>query len=295
MDAIVTHAPAATAVTESPVRKDDLWTLAAFGALASMISTVLHEGLGHGGVAWMSGAHRITLTSTYMEAGFDTRWILAAGTLANLMFGLLGLAALRGMRGAGVPLRLFVWAATALNLLMATGYFLFSGVGGIGDWAEWMKGLSPIWEWRLGFTLLGAGSYFASAWLLARELVKIVGLGEARMAETRMRRMAETRMRRMLWILYFVGGATECLAGVWNPLGWKLVLISAAAASLGGASGLLWIPSIAASAACKAKDKATAAVAIPRMPLLWAVTALLLAVYVWFLGPGVTLHFAGNS
>jgi hypothetical protein len=157
-----------------------------------------------------------------------------------------------------------------------------------------MKGLSPIWAWRVGFTLLGAGSYFASAWLLARELVRIVGLGEARMAETRMRRMAETRMRRMLWILYFVGGATECLAGVWNPMGWKLVLISAAAASLGGASGLLWIPSIAAAAACKANEKATVAVAIPFMPMVCVTAAVLLIAYVWFLGPGVTLHFAGN-
>ncbi len=278
MDAIVAHAPEATAVAESPARKDDVWTLAAFGVLAYMTGNVLHEGLGHGGVAWLSGAHRITVTSTYMEAGFDTRWILAAGTLVNLAFGLLGLVALRGMRRAGVPLRLFVWAFTAFNLLLGTGYFLFSGIGGIGDWAEWMKGLSPIWAWRVGFALLGAGSYFASAWLLARELVRIVGLGEA-------------RLRRMTWIIYFAGGLTACLAGVWNPMGWKLVLISAAASSLGGASGLMWIPSISAPAACRLKDKATTAVAIPLMPMVCVTVAVLLIAYVWFLGAGVTLHF----
>lgn len=183
---------------------------------------------------------------------------------------------------ACLPLRLFLWVFAAFNLLLGTGYFLFSGIGGIGDWAEWMKGLSPMWAWRMGFTLLGAASYFASAWLLARGLVGILGYGEA-------------RMRHMTWIVYFAGGLTACLAGVWNPLGWKLVLISAAASSLGGASGLLWIPSIAAPAAYRAKDKATAAVAIPRKPLLWAVTALVLAAYVWFLGPGVTVHLAGNS
>ncbi len=176
--------------------------LAAFGVLAYMISNVLHEGLGHGGVAWLSGARQITVTSTYMDAGMDTRWILAAGTLVNLAFGLLGLAALRGMRRANVPLRLFVWSLTAFNLLLGTGYFLFSGIGGIGDWAEWMKGLSPMWGWRAGFALFGAVSYFVSAWLLARELVAIVGLGEARM-----RRMTEARMRRMTWTIYFAGGS----------------------------------------------------------------------------------------
>lgn len=261
-------------------RRDDLWTLAAFGVLAYMISNVLHEGLGHGGAAWLSGARHITVTSTYMDAGFDTRWILAAGTLVNLAVGVLGLAMLRGMRRSGILARLFVWTFTAFNLLLGTGYFLFSGVGGIGDWAEWMKGLSPGWAWRVGFALLGAVSYCASAWVLVRELAAIAGLNDA-------------RMRRMTWVIYFAGGLTACLAGVRNPMGWKLVLISAAASSFGGASGLLWIPSIAAPAARKQQQKETAAVAIPGLPLLWAVTAVLLVEYVWWLGPGITFRFGG--
>jgi hypothetical protein len=286
MDGIVTHVSTGSAeAAVLPVRKDDLWTLAAFGALAYMISNVLHEGLGHGGVAWLSGARQITVTSTYMEAGMDTRWILAAGTLVNLAFGLLGLAVLRGMRRAQLPLRmplrLFVWSLTAFNLLLGTGYFLFSGIGGIGDWAEWMKGLSPIWGWRVGFALLGAVSYFASGWLLARELATIVGPGES-------------RMRRMTWIIYFAGGLTACLAGVWNPLGWKLVLISAAASSFGGASGLMWIPSIAGSAA-RGMQQRDAAAPVLKRPVLYVTAAVLLIAYVWFLGSGITFHFAGRG
>lgn len=288
MDATVTNGRIGTAEAAAlPVRKDDLWTLAAFGVLAYMISNVLHEGLGHGAAAWLSGAHTITVTSTYMEAGMDTRWILAAGTLVNLAFGVMGLAAMRGMRRTSLPLRLFVWSLTAFNLLEGTGYFLFSGIGGIGDWAEWMKGLSPMWAWRVGFALLGAVSYFASAWLLGRELVTIVGPGAARM-----RRMTEERMRRMTWIVYFAAGLTACIAGVWNPLGWKLVLISAAASSFGGASGLMWIPSVAARAACGLSET-SAAGPVPKLPFLYVTTAVLLAAYVWFLGSGVTLHFAG--
>jgi hypothetical protein len=287
MDTIMTNGTTETGEAVARlVRKDDLWTLAAFGVLAYMISNVLHEALGHGGVAWLSGAHRITVTSTYMDAGFDTRWILAAGTLVNLAVGLLGLVALRAMRGAAWPLRLFIWSVTVFNLLLGTGYFLFSGIGGIGDWAEWMNGLSPIWGWRVGFALLGAVSYVASAWLLARELAAIVGLGEA-------------RMRRMTWIIYFAGGLTACVAGVRNPLGWKLVLISAAASSLGGASGLMWIPSIAARAARGMQQREAAApmpkMPLDRMPMLWVTVAVLLAEYVWFLGRGITMYFAGRG
>jgi hypothetical protein len=294
MAAIVTHEHTEPAAAAPSTAKDDLWALAAFGVLAYMISNVLHEGLGHGGAAWLSGARQITVTSTYMEAGMDTRWILAAGTLVNLAFGLLGLAVLRWMRrdkmSLRMPLRLFVWSLTAFNLLLGTGYFLFSGIGGIGDWAEWMKGLSPMWAWRVGFALLGAVSYFASAWLLARELAAIMGPGESRM-----QRMTEVRMRRMTWTIYFAGGLTACVAGVWNPLGWKLVLISAAASSFGGASGLMWIPSIAARAGCGLQPERNAAGAVPRMPVLYVTAAVLLVAYVWFLGSGVTFHFAGRG
>jgi hypothetical protein len=139
-----------------------------------------------------------------------------------------------------------------------------------------MKGLTPVWAWRVGFSVLGAVTYFASAWVLAGELVRIVGDNEA-------------RLRRMTLTIYFAGVITACMAGVRNPLGWKLVLISAAASSLGGASGLLWIRSIARAAGRRLSEKATDAVAFRRMPLLWAVAGVLLAEYVWWLGPGITV------
>jgi hypothetical protein len=288
MEAIATHStPSSTApiaAASAPIRRDDFWTLAAFGALAYMISNVLHEGLGHGGAAWLSGAHQITVTSTYMEAGMDTRWILAAGTLVNLVAGAAGWAVLQRVRSASTSLRFFVWTVTAFNLLLGTGYFLFSGIGGIGDWAVWMKGLSPLWAWRVGFALLGLVSYLIAAVLLARELVRIVGPGAS-----------EARTRRMTWIVYFAGGATACLAGVWNPLGWELVLISAAASALGGASGLMWIPSIAHRAGRGLPESGAAYEPLPSLPLVWLAAALLLAAYVWFLGPGVTLHLAGRG
>lgn len=278
MDAMAAGLGKKAEAAEVSPAKDDLWTLVAFGVLGEMISSVLHEGVGHGGVAWLSGAHRIVVTSTYMDSGFDTRWILAAGTLVNLAFGLAGLALLVWMRHASVPLRLFVWALTAFNLLMATGYFLFSGVAGIGDWAEWMKGLSPLWAWRAGFSALGAVTYFASAWLLAGELVRMMGANQA-------------RLRRITWTIYFAGVIAACIAGVRNPMGWKLVLISAMASSAGGASGLWWIPNLTPAVASRLRERATTAVAIRRMPLLWGVTAILLVEYVWWLGSGVTLRF----
>jgi len=233
MDAMVTKHRAETAeAAVLPVGRDDLWTLAAFGVLAYMISNVLHEGLGHGGVAWLSGARQITVTSTYMEAGLDTRWILAAGTLANLAFGLLGHGwPTRHARreAADAAFRLvahFVQPAAGHGLFSFFRHRRHWRLGGVDEGFIAHVGMAR------GLALLGAVSYFVSAWVLARELARIVGPGGAQM-----RRVTEARMRRMTSIIYFAGELTACLAGVRNPMGWRLMLISAAASSLGGCFG----------------------------------------------------------
>jgi len=79
-----------------------------------------------------------------------------------------------------------------INFLQAGGYFLFSGVGNIGDWAVVMQGFQPAWFWRVGLTTLGVGSYLmligVSSQFLAAEDSEItnarviemtkIGLGE---------------------------------------------------------------------------------------------------------------------
>ncbi|MGH9725622.1 MAG: hypothetical protein ACRD41_11200, partial [Candidatus Acidiferrales bacterium] len=66
---------------------DDLLTIISISALASILQDVLHEGLGHGVTAWLSGAHHITISTVAMQAEIDNRWIEANGTVVNLIFG----------------------------------------------------------------------------------------------------------------------------------------------------------------------------------------------------------------
>src|SRR5277367_4923482 len=67
--------------------KDDRITLIAISALACILQDVLHEGLGHGVTAWLSGAHRLTMSTVALQSDIETRWISANGTLVNLLFG----------------------------------------------------------------------------------------------------------------------------------------------------------------------------------------------------------------
>src|ERR1700730_7930071 len=66
--------------------KDDRPTVMAISALACILQDVLHEGLGHGITEWLSGAHRVTMSTVALQSDVDTRWIAANGTLVNLLF-----------------------------------------------------------------------------------------------------------------------------------------------------------------------------------------------------------------
>lgn len=51
---------------------DDRLTVIAISALACILPDVLHEGLGHGVTAWLSGAHRLTISTVALQSDIDT-------------------------------------------------------------------------------------------------------------------------------------------------------------------------------------------------------------------------------
>ena len=127
----------------------DALTVGAIGIFAYMLGDVLHEGLGHGGACLLVRAQPLVISSVHFECSLDTRLVFAGGTLINLLAGAVFFA-LERLTGSGYPrLKYFFWIAMTVNLYTGTGYFLFSGIGGIGDWAGFIEGLGPQWVWRI--------------------------------------------------------------------------------------------------------------------------------------------------
>jgi hypothetical protein len=119
----------------------DLLTVGSIAVVAYCLSNFIHEGLGHGGVCLIAGGKPIALTSTFFEYDesktslLTQRWIAAGGSLMNLVTGAIALGMLRSATKAS--LRYFLWLFSLVSFLMAFGYFLFSGVSGVGDWVWW--------------------------------------------------------------------------------------------------------------------------------------------------------------
>jgi hypothetical protein len=153
----------------------------------------------------------------------------------NFVAGAIALQLLRSSRARVHPHRYyFLWLFATLNLLMGAGYFLFSGAGNIGDWAVVADGVLPPVIWRPAMAILGALLYFILARQMAGKLRPLVGDDQASIG----------RGRWLTWPAYLAGGAMYCLAGLLNPVDPVLIVISGAAASFGGASGLIWLPEL---------------------------------------------------
>ncbi len=253
--------------------KDDTLTVAAIAALACILQDVLHEGLGHGVTAWLSGAHHVTMSTVALQSDIDTGWISANGTLVNLLFAAIFWLLLRRARRYRPALFYFLVMAMAGNLFTGTGYFLFSGVTNFGDWAAVIRGLQPHWVWRLGLIVLGVVSYYASMMLVAAKLREFRGVDRS-----------WRRIRVLSWTPYFTDGILAGVAGVLNPAGLFYVIASALPSTLGANAGLWALPSVIQ----RWPQSEPQLSPITRSPG-WIVTAAIATLlFIFMLGPGIT-------
>ncbi len=105
----------------------DLLTIAAIAIIATVITDVIHEGLGHGGMCLATGGQSLTISSVHFEWSVDTRLVESGGTLANLIAGTLFWFAARSVKQTA-SWRYFFWLLMTFNLFKVGGYFLFPGI-----------------------------------------------------------------------------------------------------------------------------------------------------------------------
>src|SRR5579862_326754 len=264
---------------QSGLSLPDLATVTAIALVAYAASNVLHEAVGHGGACLALGGKPLVLSSVHFDCGdqalsaLAVRGVAAAGTIVNFIAGALALAVFKTVNPLHKPrAAYFLWLFATLNLFSGAGYFLFSGVGGIGDWADVAHGAPPL-VWRPAMSIFGAALYFLLARLSAQRLRLLVGGGVPSMKRSRLLTIPP----------YIAGGLLFCLAGLFNPVGPILIAISAAASSFGGASGLLWLSMFLR----RGHQRAAPAAALDRS-YLWILAGCVVSlIFVAALGPGI--------
>ena len=257
----------------------DLLTVTAIALVAYAASNVVHEAVGHGGACLALGGKPRVLSSLHFDCGEEAismlarRGVAAAGTIVNFIAGAIGLVAFRATNPLRKPhMSYFLWLFATLNFLMGAGYFLFSGVGKIGDWVVVANGTMSPSIWRPAMAVFGGALYFLVARASGRWLGALVGSDDLSMKRSRLLTIPA----------YVAGGLLFCLSGLFNPVGPVLIAISAAAASFGGASGLLWLTQFT-----RAADRSAEPVALDRSYAWIVAGCIAVGVFVVILGPGI--------
>lgn len=212
----------------------DRWTLIGLVLLLSPLLTMAHELLGHAVTCVASGHRPSELGAYYVECPgtgpVARRLVAVAGTTVDIVVAALAYLAWRTVR---TPLlRLALWITFTVKAMVAAGYWLFSGVLGLGDWSPVGDGgLAPLpypWLWRFALTAAGLAAYIGTIRLANRSIDEMLGGGATARA---------TRVR-MAMTIYWIGGAGALLVSLFNPHGLVITLISAVASTFGGTAGL---------------------------------------------------------
>jgi len=220
----------------------DPLTLVAVSMLVYVTATALHEYLGHAAACALLGGTVRELNAFYVDCAYGgmrdlpVRVVAAAGPLVSLVTGLAGFRVLRRMGRASPHAAYAVWLLSTISLMTATGYLMFSGVSGLGDFGTSRDGtlfmLEPAALWRGGITVLGLAGYAGAVLAGLRAMEALLG-GEGRARVARAQTLALGS--------YLSGASMAVLVGLLNPHGMVIVLTSAAASTLGGTSGLAWM------------------------------------------------------
>lgn len=220
----------------------DFFTLVALSALSFTLAIALHEHGGHALACLSLGGHVAELGAFYIVCdpasltGVSNRLVALAGPLASFLAGIVGLLLGGQTPRTNIALKYFFWLFGTMNLMIAAGYLLFSGVTGIGDFGLDAFGVfyqaQPAWLYRVGLTILGLAGYLAVILLSLRQMDAFIGGSGVE------------RVNRAQWLSltsYLTGGVVALLIGLLNPHGLVIVLISSVASSMGGTSGLAWM------------------------------------------------------
>jgi len=154
---------------------DDLATMLAIGATASVAQFVVHELVGHGSACALVGGRILAIAPLWMRCSVADRLMVLAGPMANLLAGAVCWALLSVFPPRSPAVRLFLWLSIAFQWLVAAGYLAVGAASGFGDWLVIIPALRS-WPARLVGLAVAAGAYLLALRALARLGVKRLGV-----------------------------------------------------------------------------------------------------------------------
>jgi hypothetical protein len=156
----------------------DWLTVVAIAAIAISLNVALHEGV-HALTCLAVGGHLQEYSALYESCDSPTesqaKAVAGSAPTYNLIAGVFLWIILRNSRKRASETQFFLWLFMLMNWFYGAGYFMFSGIANVGDWAVVINGWEPSWLWRVLMTIVGALLFLFVIRLALQEFGQMVG------------------------------------------------------------------------------------------------------------------------
>lgn len=214
----------------------DWLTVVAIAAIAISLNVAFHEGV-HALTCLAVGGRLQEYSALYESCDSPTesqaKMVAGSAPTCNLIAGLILWIVLRNSRKLASETQFFLWLFMLMNWCYGAGYFTFSGIFNVGDWAVVIDGWEPSWLWHVMMAIAGTFLFMVFVRLSLQEFGKMLG-GDAG---------EQIRRAEKLCILsYFTSFMVVLSAGFFCPYGLLSLPVTAGVfAVLGALSPLLWM------------------------------------------------------
>ena len=211
-------------------------TLVAISAIAISLTVGLHEGV-HALTCVVVGGNLQEFSALHVLCDCPNVWqskmVAGSASIANLLLGFLFLYFLRYSEQKSGEMRFFLWLTMLLNWVYGAGYWAFSGVANIGDWATVIAGWNPVWLWRIFMIIIGFAAFMGFVWKALHEFGRLVHNDIEALPK---------HSNKLTYISYFTGILVIASAGLLHPAGIiSLPVLAGLCAVIGATSPLLWM------------------------------------------------------
>ncbi len=215
----------------------DWLTVVAIAAIAISLNVAFHEGV-HALACVTVGGQLLEYSALYESCDSPTalqaKIVAGSAPTLNLMAGGLLWIILRYSRNWSSETQFFIWLLMLMNWFYGAGYFIFSGIANIGDWAVVINGWEPSWLWRVLMVIVGTMCFLLFVRVGLKEFGKMVGGGDANEQVSRAHKLCIRS--------YITAFVVVLMAGYFCPYGpLSLPVTAGLFAVLGALSPFLWM------------------------------------------------------
>ena len=215
----------------------DLLTVLGIALLVASIHVTKHEAV-HALTCLVTDGTVLEFSAQHVECAAPSvaasKWVSASSAIVDVLIALGLYRWLQKPREMQAATKFALWLFMFVSLTGGVGYLAFSGVLGVGDYANVIAGWEPEWLWRTLMSIVGLLLFLFSVWAALKLVGQFIGGNDKKEQIGRLQRIGLTA---------YVGSIiTAVAAGFFNEYGITgLPAVAGIFAAIGAGSPLAWM------------------------------------------------------